>query len=140
MTETIEKIHRTYPSNPAVLEDFYAWLERELKKINGDEKWLYRVTLASAEAFTNAIIHGNRSNPNKKVRIEMFPLGDTFWVKIADEGKGSPPQASKKSGLFDTSGRGWELMREMSDKLLTRHENGLFWVELGFKMPKNKQG
>jgi len=138
--ETVRRITRTYPSNPDILEDFYTWLEGTLKKFSADEKWHYRVTVASAEAFTNAIIHGNQSKPQKQVKVEAWLKGRLFWVKIGDEGKGSPPRAPKKSDLFDTSGRGWELMRQMADRLETRRENGIFWVELGFNMPNNKKG
>lgn len=129
----------TYPSEPAVLEEFYGWLERGLMQFSDDPKWQYRVTVASGEAFTNAIFHGNRAQPDKKVRVDIVLLDNTLWVKIGDEGEGSLPRAKKKSGLFDTSGRGWELMHQMADAVKTGFGGGFFWVELGFKMPKNRE-
>jgi anti-sigma regulatory factor (Ser/Thr protein kinase) len=128
---------KIYPSDPAVLEEFYGWLEKNLMQFSDDPKWQYRVTVASGEAFTNAIFHGNRSQPDKQVRVDIELSDSVLWVKVGDQGEGSPPKARKKSGLFDTSGRGWELMHQMADAVKTGFTGGFFWVELGFKMPKN---
>lgn len=131
---------RSFPSDPAVLEDFYTWLEERLEKFPLGKDAANRVVMASAEAFSNALLHGNRANPRKKVEVEVSATGPRLSVRIGDEGPGSPPFASKKSGLFDTSGRGWELMHKLADKLSIRRENGFFWVELSFKMPKDYTG
>ncbi len=128
---------KAFPSEPSVLEEWYGWLEKALMRLSADPKWQYRVTVATGEAFTNAIFHGNRAQPDKKVRVDIELSDKMLWVKVGDQGEGSEPRAKKKSGLFDTSGRGWELMHRMADLVKTAFRGGYFWVELGFKMPKN---
>jgi anti-sigma regulatory factor (Ser/Thr protein kinase) len=123
-----------------VLEGFYVWLERELQAFPFGKRGVDRVVLAAAEAFSNAIQHGNRSNPEKKVWVHLSLSGGRLEIRVGDEGEGSAPHPSKRSGLLDTSGRGWELMHQLADRVSIRRGNGLFWVELSFKMPKNCTG
>jgi serine/threonine-protein kinase RsbW len=139
-TGTKTVLSKSFFSDPAVLEDFYTWLEGILHKLPVGKKDFDRVVMASAEAFANAIQHGNRANPKKRVQVELSFLTPLLTVQVGDEGPGSPPHSPKKSMLFDTSGRGWELMHKLADKLSIRRENGFFWVELSFKMPKDYTG
>lgn len=132
-------IAKSFSSNPTVLEDFYAWLEAVLIPLALGKKDANRVVLATAEAFSNALLHGNRANPQKKVWVQIARSGHTLAVRVGDEGEGSVPFASKKSRPFDTSGRGWELMHKLADGVSIRRENGFFWVELSFKMPKENK-
>ena len=131
---------KSFVSEPAVLEEFYTWLETELKSFPLEPKEAERVVMAAAEAFLNAIVHGNRVDPGKKVEVELCLSGARLLVRIGDEGPGSAPRAPKKSRLLDTSGRGWELMHQLADGVKIHRENGFFWVELSFKMPKSYTG
>ena len=45
------------------------------------------------EALSNAIIHGNHSDPAKNVTVRVFCLEGTWGVEIADEGPGFDWQA-----------------------------------------------
>gem|GEM_PF-385106 len=137
-TKTV--LSRSFSSDPAVLEAFYTWLEEVLRVFPLGKKEADRVVLAAAEAFSNAVQHGNRANPKKRVEVQISFLGPRLIVRIGDQGDGSPPHAPKKSGLFDTSGRGWEMMHQLADGVAIRRENGFFWVELSFKMPKDYTG
>ena len=130
-------ISKSFSSNPSVLEDFYAWLEGELNTLPLRKEDSNRVVLATAEAFSNALLHGNRRDPQKKVRVELILSGRGLTLRVGDEGEGSQPDPTRKSGLFDTSGRGWELMHKLADGVAIRREDGFFWVELSFKMPKD---
>ncbi|MGH8004840.1 MAG: ATP-binding protein [Limisphaerales bacterium] len=130
-------LSKSFSSDPAVLENFYVWLEKALHTLPLGEKDSDRVVLAAAEAFSNALLHGNRSNPQKKVQVQLSTSGNRLDVRVGDEGEGSQPQPARKSGLFDTSGRGWDLMHKLADEVSIRRENGFFWVELSFKMPKD---
>lgn len=132
---------KSFSSNPTVLEVFYAWLEGELNTLPFGKKDSNRVVLATAEAFSNALLHGNRRDPQKKVRVELILSGNgLLTLRVGDEGEGSQPHSARKSELFDTSGRGWELMHKLADGVRVRRENGFFWVELSFKMPKDYRG
>ncbi|HLG93410.1 MAG TPA: ATP-binding protein [candidate division Zixibacteria bacterium] len=137
-TKTV--LSKTFSSDSGALEDFYIWLEGALHALSLGKKEADRVILAVAEAFSNAIQHGNRSNPKKKVQVHLCRSGNRLDVWVGDEGEGSAPHSSRKSELFDTSGRGWEMMHQLAEEVSIRRENGAFWVELSFKMPKNYKG
>ena len=138
MTPPVKTVlSRSFFSDPAVLEGFYVWLEGELNSLPLGKKDSNRVVLATAEAFSNALLHGNCANPKKKVRVELILSGNGLTLRVGDEGEGSQPHPARKSELFDTSGRGWEMMHKLADGVAIRRENGFFWVELSFEMPKD---
>ena len=71
------------PNNLITVEEFVNYFSVDLgldqDKING-------LLLAITEATTNAIIHGNKNNQLKMVRINVFVDGRSLTIKIKDEG------------------------------------------------------
>lgn len=106
------------PNNLITVEEFVNYFSIELgldqEKING-------LLLAVTEATTNAIIHGNKNNKLKMVRIYVYVDGSTLTVKIKDEGKGfdptTVPDPTDPENLLKDSGRGLYLMRVYMDSL-----------------------
>jgi anti-sigma regulatory factor (Ser/Thr protein kinase) len=68
----------------------------------------FDVDLLLREFLNNAVVHGNLSNPQKNVRVQL-QLG-FFWLKIVveDEGKGFPwrKRLNFKPKPTETTGRG----------------------------------
>ena len=106
------------PNNLITVEEFVNYFSVELgldrEKING-------LLLAVTEATTNAIIHGNKNNKLKMVRIYVLVDGQTVTIKIKDEGKGFDPSIvpdpTDPENLLKDSGRGLYLMRVYMDGL-----------------------
>jgi len=106
------------PNNLITVEEFVNYFAVELgldqEKING-------LLLAVTEATTNAIIHGNKNNKLKLVRIFVYVDGGTVTIKIKDEGKGFDPSIvpdpTDPANLLKDSGRGLYLMRVYMDGL-----------------------
>ena len=106
------------PNNLITVEEFVNYFSVELgldqEKING-------LLLAVTEATTNAIIHGNKNNKLKMVRISVFVDGDNMTIKIKDEGKGFDPSIvpdpTDPENILKDSGRGLYLMRVYMDGL-----------------------
>ncbi|HQJ47383.1 MAG TPA: ATP-binding protein, partial [Ignavibacteriaceae bacterium] len=77
--------------------------------------------LSVTEATTNAIIHGNKNNKLKLVRISVYVENSTLTIKIKDEGKGFDPKIvpdpTDPENLLKDSGRGLYLMRIYMDGL-----------------------
>lgn len=107
-------------------------VEKFLLKVNRharlDDGTFYRLLVASTEAVSNGILHGNKCNPKKKVCVKCEVRKDSFVVKVQDEGAGfdpnSIPNPLDEENLLKTSGRGIFLMRSLMDKVLyhiTRH-------------------
>jgi anti-sigma regulatory factor (Ser/Thr protein kinase) len=77
------------------------------------------IPLACDEAITNAIIHGNRSNPEKKVSIQLYVSPNRFRIRVRDEGEGFELERvadpTRGEALLRPSGRGVYLMRNIMD-------------------------
>lgn len=94
------------------------------------------VLVATMEATNNAIIHGNRSNPEKEVKIEMKIEDKELMVHIEDQGEGfdhmNIPDPTAPENLEKINGRGIFLMERLSDEILYIEEGRI--VELKFKL------
>lgn len=79
------------------------------------------IPLACDEAITNAIIHGNRSNPDKKVSIQIYVSLNRFRIRVRDEGEGfdmaQVDDPTRGEALLRPSGRGVYLMRNIMDSV-----------------------
>lgn len=106
------------PNNLITVEEFVNYFAVELgldqDKING-------LLLAVTEATTNAIIHGNKNNKLKLVRISVYVENSTVKIVVKDEGKGFDPSIvpdpTDPENLLKDSGRGLYLMRVYMDGL-----------------------
>lgn len=94
------------------------------------------ILVATMEATNNAIIHGNNSDPNKNVKIEMLMDQKELMVHIEDQGHGfdyaTVPDPTAPENLEKINGRGIFLMERLSDEILYL-ENGRI-VVLKFKI------
>ncbi len=94
------------------------------------------VLVATMEATNNAIIHGNRSNPEKEVKIKMQIEDKELRVHIEDQGDGfdhmNIPDPTAPENLEKINGRGIFLMERLSDEILYIEEGRI--VELKFKL------
>ena len=86
-----------------------------------DESDASSIAMASREAAVNAVIHGNRYDPNKTVAAEFSLTEKNLAVKIADQGPGMDPEAIPDplapENLLRSSGRGVFLMRAIMDEV-----------------------
>lgn len=102
------------------------YVERFLKKINLklhlDDGSLYRLLVSCTEAVNNAITHGNKLDPNKKIIIQCIANKKILTVRVKDEGKGFDseilPDPREEKNLLKESGRGVFLMRSLMDKVV----------------------
>ncbi len=80
-----------------------------------------KVLVSTLEAVNNAIIHGNKSNPEKIVDIEIAFKSNNLKIKITDEGIGFRPEEIKDptmpENLEALNGRGIFLMSHLADKI-----------------------
>ena len=80
----------------------------------------YKIQLAVHEAFVNSLIHGNKKNKRKKIKISALQESQKLMISIEDEGEGFdytnisdvPPDINNESG------RGLYLMKKLSDKII----------------------
>ena len=90
----------------------------------GDED-LDRIGMSVREGMVNAVVHGNRYNAHKKVRLSLSLTPERLTIRIADEGEGfdpgNLPDPISGDNLMRHSGRGIFLMRAFMDDLQVRH-------------------
>jgi len=105
-------------------------------KYNISEDVFGNMLVAITEAVTNAIYHGNKSDPNKKVTVTCTHSPHAIVFTITDEGKGFDyydlPDPTAPENLEKECGRGIFLMKHLTDQIIFS-ENGRV-VELSFKL------
>ncbi len=76
---------------------------------------VFAIRLALDEALSNAVRHGNVSNPSKHVSVEYAIDEDQCWIQVRDEGKGFDPEAlpdpTLDENLTRPNGRGVMLIK-----------------------------
>ena len=86
-----------------------------------NDKDLFAVELVLEEALTNAVKHGNHSDPAKNVRFECKLNSRKCWVRIEDEGSGFDPNSladpREPANQMAASGRGILLVRHFATRV-----------------------
>jgi serine/threonine-protein kinase RsbW len=92
-----------------------------LKQKNFSQDDVFAVHLAIEEAFTNAVKHGNKMDPDKKVQIEYSVARDKVEISIADQGSGFVPDDIPDprfgKNLYRPQGRGLLLINSYMDEV-----------------------
>jgi len=101
---------------------------------------IFAVHLALGEAFINAVKHGNKMDPAKKVKIEYSVGSDKIEVSVTDEGDGFDPEAVPDprcgENLYKPEGRGLFLMKSYMDVVrYDQHGNCVYMVRYKEKPP-----
>lgn len=106
------------PRNLITIEEFVNYFAFELQV---PEDKMPGLLLALTEASTNAIMHGNKSNPEKIVSIDAFREDNKLIVTVKDQGVGFDdtkiPDPTAPENLLKDSGRGLYLMKIYMDEL-----------------------
>lgn len=80
---------------------------------------IFGIHLSLEEALVNAVKHGNKSDVNKKVRVEYLVDRESLSVSISDEGCGfkpdNVPDPRCGDNVFKLGGRGVLLIKEYMD-------------------------
>lgn len=80
-----------------------------------------RVMLTLSEAVTNAVEHGNKNDPQKKVHISATHEARTLKIDVRDEGEGfdpdEVPDPLKEENLLKEEGRGVYLIQQYADNI-----------------------
>lgn len=92
------------------------------QKYKVDEDNYGNILIAVTEAVNNAINHGNKHDPTKKVHMEVTYLSDrSLKFTITDEGDGfdyaSLPDPTDPENIEKISGRGVFLMQNLADQI-----------------------
>lgn len=114
-------------SDPEEARQLQLYIEAQLRRYHFDEREVFGIRLALEEALVNAIKHGNRQDPTKRVRVRFRVNAHRFEVGVTDEGGGfhpdHVPDPCADENLERPSGRGLFLMRHYMTEV-TYHPPG----------------
>lgn len=138
MVTDIVKLRMTLSSIPKNITRVEKFINRVSARFVLDEIKLNKVMVSLTEAVNNAIVHGNRSNPAKKVTVICEGLPGWLLFIVNDEGRGFKPEKIanplKTENLLRESGRGVFLMRTLMDRVefeqLPHGYQVRLWLEL----------
>jgi serine/threonine-protein kinase RsbW len=94
-------------------------LKDSLERLGLDEDTLYWVDIAVREAVANAIKHGNRQDPGKRVSVDLSLDDQNLLIRIEDEGNGFDPggvdDPLAPQNITKPNGRGIFYMKKFMD-------------------------
>jgi serine/threonine-protein kinase RsbW len=121
-------LDQQYPSTLESVDIAEAEILKAAGEAGFDEDDQHRIGMAVRECMVNAVVHGNRYNRNKKVRVALGTEkseGETsLIIRITDQGEGfemnEVPDPLHDTNLLRHSGRGLFLMSAFMDDMRVR--------------------
>lgn len=121
----LDQDHITVHSELKLLNHVQKWFEefclRHLAQLSWSESQLYRLNLALAEGFTNAVRHAHHFlPPETTIDIDLALSVERLEIRIWDQGKPFNPDALEepKPGTLQEGGYGWFLLRRLADQVI----------------------
>lgn len=128
------ELQQSLPSRVAMISPFVDQLMQFLKvfmgKFHAAADSVLDIEISLHEALANAMIHGNRENPVKKVHIAArCSMNGEVSITVQDEGEGfddaALPDPTDPQRQLLTHGRGLYLMKALMDEV-SFEQNGTF--------------
>ncbi|MEM7106246.1 MAG: ATP-binding protein [Bacteroidota bacterium] len=123
-------------SNPKNIARVESFLANVIKDYNISEEVYGNMLISLTEAVTNAMMHGNKADEKKIVRVTHQAREKQLVFKISDEGKGfnpnDVPDPTAPENLLKLGGRGVFLMRKLADRV--NFLNNGSTVEIQFRL------
>ena len=107
-----------------------------------DDDTAHWIGMSVRESVTNAIQHGNKLDPNKRVDIRFEVASDYLDITVKDQGNGFQvdglPNPLDPENLLKPSGRGIFYIRSFMDEVeFIPHSQGGMEVHMVKKVPSN---
>ena len=145
MTASLEKSNvwrfdKAFPSVSASVAPFLDAIVAELEERAWDPADVFAIRLALDEAVANAIEHGNRHDPEKKVQLSAEISGERILVSIQDEGPGfsfdSIRDPTLEENLEIPQGRGLFLIKNFMTRVWHNESGNIIYME---KRPQREE-
>jgi|SRR5580700_8825104 serine/threonine-protein kinase RsbW len=126
------ELHQSLASRAAGISSFVdqlmLFIKLFIRKVGGANKNEDEIETAVHEAVVNAIVHGNRENPEKRVYIICrCSMNGEVVISVRDEGAGfdyrAVPDPTGAQRLLLIHGRGLHIMKALMDEVWFE-ENG----------------
>lgn len=121
MPEADSRFHLTIGSRFENIELVQVVLRDALERAGLDEDARHWVDLAVREAVANAIRHGNREDPDKRVDVDVRCNREELVIRVLDRGEGFEPRnvedPRSPENLLSPNGRGIFYMQSFMDDI-----------------------
>ena len=130
MSVTVETTELTLPSRIDAVNQAADSIAGILSRSGVGEEIAFGIDMAVREAVTNAVMHGNRQDEAKFVRVIAKNAPDWLEISVDDFGVGFDParvpDPTEGENLLKSSGRGIFFMRNFMDDVewIIRPEGG----------------
>jgi serine/threonine-protein kinase RsbW len=119
--KAVWKYDEWIPSDTTVGNRVVLMIVERMQQQGWPESEMFGVHMALEEAIINAIKHGNRRDPDKRVHVVVKASLRDFYLRVTDEGEGFDPDAvpdcTAEENLELGSGRGLLLMQHYMDEV-----------------------
>jgi len=120
-------------SKLSAAEKLWEQVESELGASRFTDEDIFAVHLALEEAFLNAIKHGNKMDPAKKVKVHYTISANKFEIYVQDQGGGfsldEVPDPRHRDNLYKPDGRGLLLIHAYMNVVeFNKTGNGLHMI------------
>jgi serine/threonine-protein kinase RsbW len=109
------------PSTLDYLPSVDEFIEKKLRKLGIKKDQITDIAISVSEAVTNAVVHGNKNDANKKVKISFKVGTSSVEVTVEDEGGGFDPTCVEspieECNLLKKAGRGILILKSLMDKV-----------------------
>jgi serine/threonine-protein kinase RsbW len=123
----IDNIQIQIPSLPENIRIVESFIDNAKDKYNLDDDIYGNIMIAVTESVNNAIIHGNKSDSKKNVRLKVDLEDAQIRFTIEDEGEGfdyhNLPDPTLPENISKPGGRGIFLMKNLCDEVVFK-DNG----------------
>jgi len=128
------------PSEVKLIDVVHAASEKMAEMAGFDDDEALNVGLAVREAVINAMVHGNKEDPQRSVSVTLTSGVDGLQATIQDQGNGFDPELAPDprtgENRMRTSGRGLLLMEAFVDEVSFRRQaNGGTEVVMTKRLP-----
>ena len=116
---------------------------REAREMGFDEDEQHHIGISLRECLVNAVVHGNKYNSRKKVKLVVSRTPDRLEILVGDEGEGFDvqrvPDPLAEENLLRQSGRGVMMIQAFVDEFhVRRREPAGTEVRMVKYLPKPK--
>ena len=121
MSFEVPRVHLAIDSQFGNIELVQIVMEEALRKLDLDEETAHSIGIAVREAVANAIKHGNKEDPSKRVEVDCGVEQGVVVIRVRDQGKGFDPERVADplatTNLMKPNGRGIFFMKNYMDEI-----------------------
>ena len=118
---TEETTELKLPSRLGAVAEAATAIAEFLSRTGIGEEAAFGIDMALREGIANAIIHGNKLDETKSVRVNVTKSPDSLEIEVRDQGQGFNPETvsdpTTAENILKTSGRGIFFMRNFMDQV-----------------------